>query len=481
MPARRSHRRSRGPRPVAPVKPEPALPSASSISGQASTITAPMLPAEQADQPSLRVLVGGDWRRDALVAGGLAIISLALYLWRLTQPRGWVLDEIFHAFSSIRLAAGDANVFLPSAIPPAGSLGDYEWTHPALAKLLTEAGIALLGPSPYGWRLASAVFGAAGIVMCYALGRVLFNRRVGLVAAALLLVDGLWFVMSRTAMNDIFVATFLLLVYLFFYMYLRLPAADGQKFLWLTGAAAGLAFAAKWSAAYPVAAIGVWAVVRELGLYQRDPNRDWLDRAARLAGALILLPAGIYVLSYAQMFALGDSWSQFVDLQRQMYHSDVFFKNVIPGLASAWWTWPLAHHPMPLSLEQHGGSSATVLALGNPIVWWAFVPATAGCAWYALRERSAALLLVMVAFLAPWLPWAVAPRGTYLYYFLPSVPAGCLAIAYLLDRVRLLRLLTIPYLLVTLASFLYLYPVFASWPLSQAEIAGRYWLTHWRP
>jgi dolichyl-phosphate-mannose--protein O-mannosyl transferase len=89
--------------------------------------------------------------------------------------------------------------------------------------------------------------------------------------------------------------------------------------------------------------------------------------------------------------------------------------------------------------------------------------------------------LVLVAFIAPWLPWAVAPRGTYLYYFLPSIPAGCLAIAYLLDRVRFLRLATVPYLLVASAVFIYLYPLFASWPLSQAEIAGRYWLSHWRP
>jgi dolichyl-phosphate-mannose-protein mannosyltransferase len=482
MPARRSHRRSRGARPAAPAQPEQTLPSASVVSGQASTITAPVLPVKKPDPPSLRGLVGGDWRRDALIAGGLALISLALYLWRLNQPGGYVLDEVFHAFTALRLVGGDKNAFIPSALPPAGSGGLlYEWTHPALAKILTEAGIVLLGQTPYGWRLASAVFGAVGVSLCFLLGRVLFNRRLGLVAAALLLVDGLWFVMSRTAMNDIFVATFLLLVYLFFYLYLRLPEATGNRFLWLTGVAAGLAFASKWSAAYPVAAIGVWAIAREIWLYRRDPERDWIDRAARLGVAFVLVPAGIYVLSYAQMFALGDSSAQFIELQAQMYHSDVFFRNVVPGLASAWWIWPLARHPMPLSVEQSGSSFSAVLALGNPVIWWAFVPAIAGCVWYAFRERSEALWLVLLAFLTPWLPWAVAPRGTYLYYFLPSVPAGCLAIAYLLNRVRLLRLLTVPYLVFAMAAFVYLYPIFASWPLSKAEIAGRYWLTNWHP
>jgi dolichyl-phosphate-mannose-protein mannosyltransferase len=466
---------------AAPAQPDGVSSHPQNEAPRPNTTTTP-LPYWEAARPNLRQLIGSDWQRDALMAGVLAIVALALYVWRLNQPSGYVLDEVFHAFTALRLVDGDKNAFIPSALPPAGSGGLlYEWTHPALAKLLTEAGIAFLGPTPYGWRIASAIFGAAGVALCFALGRVLFNRRVGLVAAVLLLVDGLWFVMSRTAMNDIFVATFLLLVYLVFYLYLRLPEPAGEKFLWLTGAAAGLAFASKWSAAYAVVALGVWAVAHEFWLYRRDPERDWIDRAARLGAAFVLLPAGIYILSYAQMFALGDSWAQFVELQAQMYHSDVFFQSVVPGLASEWWTWPLAHHPMQLSLVQAGTSFAAVLGLGNPIIWWAFVPAIVGCGWYALRERSEALLLVVVAFLAPWLPWAVAPRGTYLYYFLPSVPAGCLAIAYLLDRVRFLRLATVPFLLVAGACFIYLYPLFASWPLSPAEVAGRYWLTNWHP
>jgi dolichyl-phosphate-mannose--protein O-mannosyl transferase len=355
----------------------------------------------------------------------------------------------------------------------------YEWTHPALAKLLTEFGIILLGPTPAGWRVASAVFGAFGVGLCFALGRVAFNYRVGLVAAALLLVDGLWFVMSRTAMNDIFLATFLLLTYFLFHIYLRLPETRSNVFLWLTGAAAGLAFASKWSAAYPVSAIAVWAVAHEVRLCRLHPQRDWTGRAIRLVGSFVLLPAGIYVWSYTQMFALGDSWSQFIDLQRQMYHSDVFFRGVVPGLASAWWTWPLAHQGMRFFSEPRGDAFINVIAIGNPVVWLAFLPAIAVCLLICLRERSTALLLVLVAFLTPWLAWALAPRGTYLYYFLPSVPAGCLAVAYVLDGLRQLRRAGIAYLLAALAVFFFLYPLYAAWPLSPSGIAARYWLTHW--
>jgi dolichyl-phosphate-mannose--protein O-mannosyl transferase len=88
-------------------------------------------------------------------------------------------------------------------------------------------------------------------------------------------------------------------------------------------------------------------------------------------------------------------------------------------------------------------------------------------------------LLVLVAFLTPWLAWALAPRGTYLYYFLPSVPAGCLAVAYVLDGLRQLRRAGIAYLLAALAVFFFLYPLYAAWPLSPSGIAARYWLTHW--
>jgi dolichyl-phosphate-mannose-protein mannosyltransferase len=206
----------------------------------------------------------GSWvRLDTLIVCALVVAALALYCWRLSEPGGFVWDEDAHTFTAIRLLQGDRNAYLWNTLPSGGFIPSggysYEWQHPALPKLFTQAGLHLLGIRPIGWRLPNVLFGAAGIGLCFVLGRVMFNRRVGLIAALLLLLDGMWFVMSRAAMNDIFVCTFLLVAYLGLYLYLRDPAqpsldsSDGRggnpRYLCLTGAGLGLALASKWSGA----------------------------------------------------------------------------------------------------------------------------------------------------------------------------------------------------------------------------------------
>ena len=41
-------------------------------------------------------------------------------------------------------------------------------------------------------------------------------------------------------------------------------------------------------------------------------------------------------------------------------------------------------------------------------------------------RRSTALLILLIGFFGQWLPWALSPRGTFIYHFLPAVPLGCM-------------------------------------------------------
>ena len=98
------------------------------------------------------------------------------------------------------------------------------------------------------------------------------------------------------------------------------------------------------------------------------------------------------------------------------------------------------------------GTACTILAFGNPAVWWVGIAAMLltlyaliryqadPALWGGPRRREAGLfcpengrdirpLLLAVCFAAQYLPWMLVPRGTYIYHYFPSVPFIILAAA----------------------------------------------------
>jgi Gpi18-like mannosyltransferase len=112
----------------------------------------------------------------------------------------------------------------------------------------------------FSWRFAGIVFGAGLAGLVYLLAASLFRRRrVAVLAAVFVAVDGMSFVMSRIAMNDIFVAFFIVLAYLLFW---QTWGGRWARSAWwvipLVGVAIGLAAATKWVGWY--ALVGLWVL-----------------------------------------------------------------------------------------------------------------------------------------------------------------------------------------------------------------------------
>ena len=62
------------------------------------------------------------------------------------------------------------------------------------------------GSNAFAWRLAGVVFGAILVGLIYLLAATMFSRRrIAVLAAAFVAIDGMSYVMSRISMNDIFV------------------------------------------------------------------------------------------------------------------------------------------------------------------------------------------------------------------------------------------------------------------------------------
>lgn len=433
------------------------------------------------------IVRGAAW--PALLAG----LALALFLPRLTTPPIYVFDEMYYAYTAAAYVEGDAAAY-GWAIDPTDEAA-FEWTHPPLSKLLIAGGIALFGDGPVGWRAASVLFGIGGVVLTFSLGRaVTGSRAVGLVAAGLLLADGLWFVESRLALPDVFLVVFTTGAALAFARVLAVPPARVGRPLLATGLLLGLALATKWSAA-PLAGLIGLATVWRAGRLWREAGRvdSPATAAAARAGvrayrrwtpaALVAVPAAVYLAAYGHFFALGYGWDDLVALHREMlaYHRQI---GVVHDDVSRWWTWPLAARPVWYWGEAVGRERANVYANGNPLLYWPMVVAVGWVCIDWWGRRPAALTLLAIGFFGQWLPWALSPRGSFVYHFLPAVPFGCLALAVLVtDGWRAggwRRSAAAGYAVAVAAAFAFFYPIYAAVPLSPGEIDLRMWWESWR-
>jgi mannosyltransferase len=110
--------------------------------------------------------------RTTLALAAIMLLALALRLYDLTGESLW-LDE----GGSLRIAA------LPLTEIPAGSAASW---HPPLYFFILHYWMALFGNSEWAVRLPAALFGLGAVPLIYLLGRRLYDRPTGLVAALLL-------------------------------------------------------------------------------------------------------------------------------------------------------------------------------------------------------------------------------------------------------------------------------------------------------
>ena len=105
------------------------------------------------------------------------------------------------------LLSGGTHVFAPCS---GYSCGEAV-THPEVGKYLIAIGEWVFGLNPFGYRVASAVFGSLAILlMCRIARRLTRSTLLGCIAGVLLSLDGMEFVLSRTGILDIFLMTFVL-------------------------------------------------------------------------------------------------------------------------------------------------------------------------------------------------------------------------------------------------------------------------------
>jgi len=358
----------------------------------------------------------------------IAIASFVLRIINLGLPKGFIFDEVYYV--------DGARDLMKYGVEVSGSNPEFI-VHPPVGKWLIASGITLFGDNEFGWRFASAVFGTLLILLFARLIHVLFySPLLTALGAALMALDGLLLVHSRTALLDLFLTFFTLLGVFLWYR---------NRHIW-AGIAFGLAIGCKWSAIYFVALIGLLAVYRILVAH--DIRKSLKPIAAKFA-QYGMLPVFVYTLTWIGWFVSDRGWSRQWSSNPLAswfhYHSEML--NFHTGLTEQHpyqanpWSWLIMGRPTSFFYASPQGCEAKdcaqeVLALGTPILWWVGTIAIAVVIGYwikslLLRRGDSALNIVVLGMAAGYLPWfAMQQRTAFSFYAIIFEPFMIVAIVY---------------------------------------------------
>jgi len=363
---------------------------------------------------------------------------------------------------------------------------------------------------------------------------------LGCVAGLLLALDGLEFVMSRTALLDIFVMFWVLAAFACLVIdrdKTRARLADAAPLdhqhptppprlgirWWLVaaGVCLGLACASKWNGVWYVPAfIGLtlaWDLGgrRAAGFAGMSGRAAVRDAAGRLT-ALAVIPFVVYLATWSGWLFTSTGY----DRQWAAQHGD--HTPVISALVSLFeyhkamlafntgltthhpyesrpWTWLVLSRPVSFfwcpDSGAHpvcsGGKAQEVLALGTPAIWWTSVVTLLVCLGWWLTRRDWRAGAVLLGVVAGWLPWfAFSGRTQFSFYAVAFVPFLVLSITLCLGLVlgpvhasarrrAVGAAVAGAYVLAVLLNFAYLYPVLAGQVIPYSEWLARMWYHGW--
>ncbi|MEU5010020.1 phospholipid carrier-dependent glycosyltransferase [Streptomyces sp. NPDC021749] len=443
--------------------------------------------------------------------GGPLLVALfagVLRFWNLGSPRKVIFDETYYpkdAWSLLQYGyegtwAKNANDALVAHPPQILLSPEHSYVvHPPMGKWLIAAGEWALGMNPFGWRFTVALLGTLSVLLICRIGRRLMrSTALGCLAGTLLAVDGLHFVMSRTALLDLIVMFWVVAAFGCLLVdrdrtRARLAAAlpvspdgvarpddgvgDRLRLGWrpwriAAGLCLGLASATKWNGLYFLAAFALmsflWDVAARRTAGARRPFRSALRRDVLPAfGATVVVALATYLASWTGWIATkggyyrdwattpegrAAGWTWLPDWLRSLWHYQTEVYAFHTGLTTPHtyqsnpWSWLVLGRPVSYFYEdprfgQDGctaaeGCAREVLALGTPLLWWAscFALLYVLYRWLFKRDWRAGAIACGVA--AGYLPWFLYQERTiFLFYAVVFVPFLCLALAMMIGAI----------------------------------------------
>ncbi|NBV11583.1 MAG: phospholipid carrier-dependent glycosyltransferase [Actinobacteria bacterium] len=404
----------------------------------------------------------------------LALLSILLFsaltrFINLGRPAELVFDEVYYV--------DGAKDYLAHGVELDKGAAEFI-VHPPVGKWAIALGIKVFGDNPFGWRFTAALIGTVSILLVYLIAKQLFKSEfISVVAAALMALDGLHLVMSRTALLDIFLSFFILLA---FYLLIK------EK-LWWAGVVFGLALGTKWSAIYVLAAVGIYLLFA---------SRRYLLTPIQFG----VLPLMVYIASWFGWFLSADGWSRnsksnplasLINYHREILNFHTGLTTDHSYQASAW-NWLVLGRPTSFFYDDPkscGADSCSqeVLAIGTPILWWAGLVAIFVAIGYFIYRRETSNGLILLFLLSSYLPWLAFPeRTTFFFYAIAFQPFLILCIGFVLTKFlenevtrKVRQQYTLAGVSLVALFFAYFFPLFVGQVITYSDWYARMWFSSW--
>jgi dolichyl-phosphate-mannose--protein O-mannosyl transferase len=426
--------------------------------------------------------------------------------------------------------------------------------HPPVGKWTIALGEYAFGLTPFGWRVAMAVVGTIAVLLTVRIARRLTRSTlIGGIAGFLIAIDGMAIVMSRTALLDNTLMFWVLVAFGCLLMdrdrtrgmlanavrrfpddraaMTELGAGIGpstglRPWRWAAGLALGLACATKWSGAWFIVAFGLLTVIWDIGMRRVVGVRTSQAVAGSAIEGILAFVAivgtaiAVYVLSWVGWFRSDSAydrnwadtnpasggWGWMPDAMRSLwhYHAEMlgFHTNLTSphSYQSNAWGWLVQARPTSFYYEGRDlgvdgctvdKCSSEVIALGNPIIWWAATIALFHQAWRWAARRDWRSGAVVLAVLAGWLPWlGFQGRTIFTFYAVVFVPFLCIALAMTLGsllgpsdaapRRRVLGATAVgTILMLAVAAAWFFYPIWTGEVIPYSAWQIRMWFPTW--
>jgi dolichyl-phosphate-mannose--protein O-mannosyl transferase len=448
----------------------------------------------------LRVTMPTDRINGWIVTLIIGAIAFVIRYVNLGYPNKLVFDETYYAKDAYALLKFGYERDWPSdanAKIIAGNVDVMQNTasfvvHPQFGKWLIAVGEQLFGMNSFGWRFASLIFGTLLIMVTIRLvRRVSKSTMIGGLAGILLTFDGLAFVMSRTALLDIFMAFFLVAAVacvvadrewfrnrLADYLQRREltdlagrfgPALILRPWLIAAGLCFGLALGTKWNALFPLAAFALLSLAWDVG-------------ARRLAGAgsrakfaivrdgipaflsLVVVSLVVYVGTWASWLLttggydrmwgeehpehvtvrlLGKPLASLLHYQYDIwnFHTGDFINNAQHTYRADPAGWLIVARPIGIDAVNNikpgtdgclgpDNCIRVISGVGTPALWWVAIFALVAATILWVGGRDWRFGIPVVGVLSSWLPWfAFDSRPLFFFYAIAIIPFSVMAVA----------------------------------------------------
>lgn len=323
------------------------------------------------------------------------VISLAILLAGIAASSNLLPDEVFYIGAAHNLISG-----ADSTNPE----------HPPLGKYWIALSIKVFGDSPMGWRFPSALAGALLALCAFGLTeRMTGSLHTAYIAWALLVVNGFWFVTSRTACLSISELAFELAA-----VWAFLIALDNKRWRWFvaSGILFGLSVGTRWLGVVGLMVCSAYAVI--------------VFRSVKKSAVILASAAAVYFATWIPLLIrehrrLNYLVSGNVFILHFHQHATTDLRAGEP-----WWTWPTTLRIPEAPMEM----------LANPVIAVLGLVALVLLFWH----RKPLLPVLFIGHMAQWAAASTSGHWQHYSYYLEPFTWLTLALAVALQGMMIRRM-----------------------------------------